>query len=217
MHTKYDIGAVVPVPYVIDSIDIRKQPVYNSNKLVVSYQLHGPESFPDVRISEERADNFIDIIAQAHENACVKVAKDNMPEIIGQIIDIFEEFLYSKGIKIDNPERDEAAKNIDPLELAIIYGTDYGNIQTALEEILINNNLAEPIHEDPDEILIDDLNLTNRTYNCLARDGIRTVGDICKRTKNEMMRVRHLGKLSLEEVELKLMGLGYKFKEEEDE
>ena len=216
MKTEYDIGAVVPVPYVINSIDIRKEPVYNSNKLVVSYQLHGPESFPDVRISEERADNFINIIAQAAENACVKVGKDNMPEITGQIIDIFEDFLYSKGITIDNPERDEAAKNTDPLELAIIYGTDYGNIQTALEQILINNNLAEPIQKDPSEISINDLNLTTRTYNCLARDGIRTVGDICKRTKNEMMRVRHLGNRSLEEIELRLMGLGYKFKEEEE-
>lgn len=58
---------------------------------------------------------------------------DDRPELIGQIIDIFEDFLEEKGIDIENPEKED-----DPDSAAIIYGSDYGTLQSQLEEAFIN-------------------------------------------------------------------------------
>lgn len=65
------------------------------------------------------------------------IDSNNAPEFIGQIIDIFDDFLEEKGICIENPEKDEAEDSgQDPEGLAIIYGTDYGNLQTQLEDVM---------------------------------------------------------------------------------
>lgn len=58
------------------------------------------------------------------------------------------------------------------------------------------------------ETAIEDLDFSVRTYNCLKRAGINTVGDLVARTEDDMMKVRNLGKKSLEEVILKLEELG---------
>jgi|BEDMetMinimDraft_2_1075160.scaffolds.fasta_scaffold10917_2 DNA-directed RNA polymerase subunit alpha len=55
---------------------------------------------------------------------------------------------------------------------------------------------------------IEDLELSVRSFNCLKRAGINTIGDLVSRTQEDMMRVRNLGKKSLEEVEEKLRALG---------
>lgn len=57
---------------------------------------------------------------------------------------------------------------------------------------------------------IEELDLSVRSYNCLKRAGINTVGELCAKTEDEMMKVRNLGRKSLEEVVEKLnaMGLG---------
>ena len=66
------------------------------------------------------------------------------------------------------------------------------------------------------ETPIEDLEFSVRSYNCLKRAGIHTVADILNRTEHDMMKVRNLGKKSLEEVIQKLeeLGLGLKPSEE---
>ncbi len=61
-------------------------------------------------------------------------------------------------------------------------------------------------------MMIEDLDLSVRSYNCLKRAGIQTVEELTQKTEEEMMRVRNLGKKSLKEVKDKLhdMGLGFK-------
>jgi DNA-directed RNA polymerase subunit alpha len=61
-------------------------------------------------------------------------------------------------------------------------------------------------------MMIEDLDLSVRSYNCLKRAGIQTVEELTMRTEEDMMRVRNLGKKSLKEVKDKLhdMGLGFK-------
>jgi DNA-directed RNA polymerase subunit alpha len=61
-------------------------------------------------------------------------------------------------------------------------------------------------------MMIEDLDLSVRSYNCLKRAGIQTVEELTTRTEDEMMRVRNLGKKSLKEVKDKLMDLGLNFK-----
>lgn len=58
------------------------------------------------------------------------------------------------------------------------------------------------------EITIEELDLSVRSYNCLKRAGINTVEELIMRNEEEMMKVRNLGKKSLEEVEQKLEALG---------
>lgn len=55
---------------------------------------------------------------------------------------------------------------------------------------------------------IEELELSVRSFNCLKRAGINSIGDLCARTENEMAKVRNLGKKSMEEVKQKLAALG---------
>ena len=61
-------------------------------------------------------------------------------------------------------------------------------------------------------MIIEDLDLSVRSYNCLKRAGIQTVEELTQKTEDEMMRVRNLGKKSLKEVKDKLIDLGLSFK-----
>ena len=58
------------------------------------------------------------------------------------------------------------------------------------------------------EMSIDELELSVRSYNCLKRAGINTVEELTNRTSEDMMKVRNLGRKSLEEVLAKLDELG---------
>jgi len=66
------------------------------------------------------------------------------------------------------------------------------------------------------EMNIDELELSVRSYNCLKRAGINTVEELTSKTPDEMMKVRNLGRKSLEEVLAKLKELGLQLNESED-
>ena len=67
------------------------------------------------------------------------------------------------------------------------------------------------------ELTIEELDLSVRSFNCLKRAGINTVEDLVSKSEGEMMRVRNLGKKSLEEVVSKLDSLGFQFSKDYDE
>ena len=66
------------------------------------------------------------------------------------------------------------------------------------------------------EMLIEELELSVRSYNCLKRAGITTVEDLANKTEADMMKVRNLGKKSLDEVTNKLHSLGFDFVKDEE-
>ncbi len=66
------------------------------------------------------------------------------------------------------------------------------------------------------EMNIDELELSVRSYNCLKRAGINTVEELCNRTSEDMMKVRNLGRKSLEEVLAKLKELGLELNPSEE-
>ncbi|MCL6516896.1 DNA-directed RNA polymerase subunit alpha [Alicyclobacillus sp.] len=87
--------------------------------------------------------------------------------------------------------------------------TDQGketDIMVEKEDAVADKTLDMPIEE---------LDLSVRSYNCLKRAGINTVGELCSRTEEEMMKVRNLGRKSLEEVVEKLSALGLSLRQEE--
>ena len=63
---------------------------------------------------------------------------------------------------------------------------------------------------------IEELDLSVRSYNCLKRAGINTVEELCNKTSDDMMKVRNLGRKSLEEVLAKLKELGLQLQPTEE-
>jgi len=79
--------------------------------------------------------------------------------------------------------------------------------------------MVEKEEEERDKILdmsIEELDLSVRSYNCLKRAGINTVGELIMKTEEDMMKVRNLGKKSLEEVDEKLEALGLGLRKAEE-
>ena len=66
------------------------------------------------------------------------------------------------------------------------------------------------------EMTIEELDLSVRSFNCLKRAGINTVEDLIGKSEDDMMKVRNLGRKSLDEVIGKLASLGFKLSKEED-
>jgi DNA-directed RNA polymerase subunit alpha len=66
------------------------------------------------------------------------------------------------------------------------------------------------------EMNIEDMDLSVRSYNCLKRANIHTVDDLTKKTVDDMLKVRNLGRKSLDEVIAKLNSYGLSLMEKED-
>lgn len=86
--------------------------------------------------------------------------------------------------------------------------------EAANTEIMVEKD--DKSHEKILEMTIEELDLSVRSFNCLKRAGINTVEDLISKTEEEMMKVRNLGKKSLEEVINKLHSLGYDLSQEMD-
>jgi len=86
-----------------------------------------------------------------------------------------------------------------------------------LNELEIMVEKEEDEKEKVLEMTIEELDLSVRSYNCLKRAGINTVQELIQRTEEDMMKVRNLGKKSLEEVNNKLAALNLSLKKKDDE
>jgi DNA-directed RNA polymerase subunit alpha len=103
------------------------------------------------------------------------------------------------------------------LSLAAKILIDHLDIVASINEDILNmdNVIMEGTTEQPNkgqQMMIEDLDLSVRSYNCLKRAGIQTVDELTQKTEDEMMRVRNLGKKSLKEVKDRLIELGMGFK-----
>ncbi|MDD2211959.1 MAG: DNA-directed RNA polymerase subunit alpha [Clostridia bacterium] len=79
--------------------------------------------------------------------------------------------------------------------------------------------MVEKEEEERDKVLymsVEELDLSVRSYNCLKRAGINTVGELVQKTVEDMMKVRNLGKKSLAEIEIKLASLDLDLKKAEE-
>ncbi|MDY5326032.1 MAG: DNA-directed RNA polymerase subunit alpha, partial [Gemmiger sp.] len=86
--------------------------------------------------------------------------------------------------------------------------------EAAETEIMVEND--EKGKEKALEMTIEELDLSVRSFNCLKRAGINTVGDLVNKSEDDMMKVRNLGRKSLEEVMAKLDSLGFTLTKDED-
>ena len=115
---------------------------------------------------------------------------------------------------------DESLKPYEALSLAAKVMTGHLELFIDLSETAKNTQVMiekeESKKEKVLEMPIEELELSVRSYNCLKRAGISTVEDLANKTEEDMMKVRNLGKKSLDEVINKLRSLGLDFAVEED-
>ena len=86
--------------------------------------------------------------------------------------------------------------------------------ETGETEIMVDND--DQGREKALEMTIEELDLSVRSFNCLKRAGINTVGDLINKSEDEMMKVRNLGRKSLEEVMAKLDSLGFSLTKDDE-
>ena len=167
-------------------------------------------------------------------NSAEKNKKENQPLSVLPI-----DSIYTPVKKVNYAvENTRVGQNIDYDKLTIELWTDgslapyealslAAKVMTGHLELFIDlsetaKNTQVMIEKEEDkkekvlEMSIEDLELSVRSFNCLKRAGISTVEDITNKTEAEMMKVRNLGKKSLDEVTYKLHSLGLDFAKEED-
>ena len=99
----------------------------------------------------------------------------------------------------------EAARQLTDILGLFTDGYSQGRTQTA-------SRVDRPIITD--ERPVEDLELTVRSYNCLKREGVDTIGQLATMTEEELMNIRNLGMKSVDEIRSKLMEYGYELESE---
>ncbi len=131
---------------------------------------------------------------------------------VGQMVDydkLVIEVWTDGGLKADEALSLAAKVMTGHLELFIDLSEATKNTQVMIEK-------EESKKEKVLEMSVEELELSVRSFNCLKRAAISTVEDLINKTEDEMMKVRNLGKKSLDEVTNKLHSLGLDFKKEEE-
>ncbi|NBJ16564.1 MAG: DNA-directed RNA polymerase subunit alpha [Dehalobacter sp. 4CP] len=118
--------------------------------------------------------------------------------------------VWSNGSITPKEATSLAAKILsEHLRLFIGLNDNLGNVEIMVEK-------EEEAKDKILEMTIEELDLSVRSYNCLKRAGINSVEELTQRTEEDMIKVRNLGRKSLEEVEHKLRELGLGFRTPED-
>ncbi len=162
--------------------------------------------------------------------------KQNNPSVIGLIYtDSIYTPVYNVNYTVENT-RVGSNTDYDKLTLDVLTnGTISAKEAVSLGAKILNEHLnlfvdlsdeakkaeimverEETIKEKVLEMTIEELDMSVRSFNCLKRAGIDTVEDLTNRTEEDMIKVRNLGKKSLEEVIQKLHSLGLDLKKEEE-
>ena len=162
--------------------------------------------------------------------------KQNNPSVIGLIYtDSIYTPVYNVNYTVENT-RVGSNTDYDKLTLEVLTnGTISAKEAISLGAKILNEHLnlfvdlsdeakkaeimverEETIKEKVLEMTIEELDMSVRSFNCLKRAGIDTVEDLTNRTEEDMIKVRNLGKKSLEEVIQKLHSLGLDLKKEEE-
>lgn len=108
----------------------------------------------------------------------------------------------------------------DVLSLAAKAIEDHIRIFVSLSDTISKMGILIETQANPKtqilEMSIEDMDLSVRSYNCLKRANIHTVEDLTQKTEDDMLKVRNLGRKSLDEVIAKLRGYGLDLKSNED-
>ena len=163
--------------------------------------------------------------------------KQNMPQ--GVIGELAVDSIYTPVLKVNfNVEPTRVGQSIDHDKLTLEVWTN--GVITAQEAVsmaakILTEHLSQFVDlsdkgksteimvETPDkaqnkvlEMTIEELDLSVRSFNCLKRAGINTVADLLNKSEEDMMKVRNLGRKSLEEVIWKMASLGFNLRKDDE-
>lgn len=131
---------------------------------------------------------------------------------VGQITDYDKltlEIWTNGGIKPDEAASIAAKILKEHIELFVGLTDDLDHMEIMVEKDENDKNKLL-------EMTIEELDLSVRSYNCLKRAGINSVAELCAKSEEEMIKVRNLGKKSLEEVTQKLAAIGLSLRESDE-
>ena len=159
------------------------------------------------------AENIIGVIAvDAHFSPVNKVNFVVQHTRVGQITD------YDKLVL--EVWTDGSISSVEAVSLAAKIMTEHLMLFVNLSQTAGKAEImVEKEEESKNKILemtIEELDLSVRSYNCLKRAGINSVEELTRKTEEDMMKVRNLGRKSLEEVEQKLTSLGLSLRKSEE-
>ncbi|HPT87541.1 MAG TPA: DNA-directed RNA polymerase subunit alpha [Bacillota bacterium] len=161
----------------------------------------------------KNVENVIGVIAvDARYSPVVKVNYVVEHTRVGQITD------YDKLVL--EVWTDGSINPVEAVSLAAKIMSEHLNLFVNLSQTAGKTEImVEKEEESKDKILemtIEELDLSVRSYNCLKRAGINTVEELTRKTEEDMMKVRNLGRKSLEEVEQKLKSMGLSLRKSDE-
>lgn len=182
-------------------------------KLYMEITLSKGRGYVAAETNRENAQPIIGIIPVDSIYTPVKKVNYKVePARVGAVTD-FDKLsieVWTNGTLKPNEAISLAAKIMsEHLSLFIDLSADAKNVEIMVEK-------EESKKEKVLEMTIEELDLSVRSYNCLKRAGINTVEDLANKTEEDMMKVRNLGRKSLEEVMNKLVALNLSLRKEED-
>ena len=160
---------------------------------------------------EHKVDVINNIAIDSIYTPVKKVSYNVTPTRVGQNVDFDKLILevWTNG----------AFSGKDIVSLAAKILEEHVKMFVSLSEVGNIGILVPPEEDKKIKILeksIEELNLSVRSWNCLKRANINTVGELTDKTVDDMLKIRNMGKKSIDEVEAKLDSLGLKFKDKED-
>ena len=125
---------------------------------------------------------------------------------------------YDDNIEFEVKKTDKKGKEIISLAAKIMQ--DHINLFVNLSETIKGMDILVKTEDDKQQqvlkMAIEEMDLSVRSYNCLKRANIHTVEDLTKKTEDDMLKVRNLGRKSLDEVIQKLESYGLSLNKQED-
>ena len=193
------------------------------NPDLVIANLNGPEAHLEMELTITNGRGYVSADKnKEHDNSVDMIAVDSIYTPIervnltventrvGQITDYDKLTLdvFTNGTLGPDEAVSYAAKILsEHLELFINLSDNVKDKQ------IITEKVEDKKDTQSTDMSIDELELSVRSYNCLKRAGINTVKELCNKTPDDMMKVRNLGRKSLEEVLAKLKELGMALKD----
>ncbi len=160
------------------------------------------------------AQNIIDVIPIDSIYTPVLKANFNVDNTrVGNVVDknkLTLEVWTNGSIKADEAVSMSAKILIEHLELFLNLSEGISETQSIMAEA------KDTAKEKVLDLTIDELDLSVRSFNCLKRAGINTVEDLINKSEMDMMKVRNLGRKSLEEVIAKLASFGFALKKDDE-
>ena len=186
-----------------------------SNDLVIAHVAEGGHLYMELFAKKDRGYVSADQ-NKANINTIGVIPTDSIFSPIEKVAYSVEPTRVGESAKYDQLvleiETNGSLKPFEAISLAAKVLVEHLNMFVELSDKAMNMEVMSEAQSDTTnkvlDMTIEELDLSVRSYNCLKRAGINTVEELCNRTSEDMMKVRNLGRKSLEEVLAKLKELG---------